>query len=235
MKAKNTYDEDGRVLTTTDGFGNSYTFSYDVNGSTTCYIYNARNQVESVTDVLGNVVTLAYDSNGNLSKETAPLGESRSYTYTSLGVVETITNEAGLITTYEYEIKPGSYAPGAVNNAAGKEQLNRYVQALSWTEEYVRAGTTLNPMVNMTMLPSMRHSDKLIKYYTYPQDPGMIYWSYVKKPQVETAPVKVEETEIDWATVAMYAVGSTAIVVGVAYLAYTGDPSMIQRGTECFQ
>ena len=155
VKVKNAYDEDGRLLTTTDGFGNSYTFSYDVNGSTTCYIYNARNQVESVTD-----------------------------------------------------------APEMVNNAAGKEQLNRYVQA----------GIILNPMINMTMLPSMRHSDKLIKYYTYPQDSGMIYWSYVKKPQVETAPVRVKEREIDWATVAMYAVGSVIIVGGVAYLACTGAP-----------
>jgi len=33
----------------------------------------------------------------------------------------------------------------------------------------------------------------------------------------------------------MYTAGTAAIVAGVAYLAYTGDPSMIQRGTECFQ
>jgi len=63
----------------------------------------------------------------------------------------------------------------------------------------------------------------------------MIYWSYVNKPQVETAQARVKEREIDWATVAMYTVGSAVIVGGVAYLAYTGDPSMIQRGTECFQ
>ena len=38
---------------------------------------------------------MEYDGNGNLIKETNQLGESRSYAYTPLGDVESITDEAG--------------------------------------------------------------------------------------------------------------------------------------------
>ena len=39
---------------------------------------------------------MEYDGNGNLTRETGPLGESRSYAYTPLGEVESVTDEAGV-------------------------------------------------------------------------------------------------------------------------------------------
>ena len=73
-----------------------------------------------------------------------------------------------------YEIKPGSYAPGAQNNVSGRAQLQRYVNGYPGA----RKGSSLNMIINLTVLPSVIHPDKLIKYYVYPTDPGMIYWSY---------------------------------------------------------
>ena len=52
---------------------------------------------------MGNTVSMEYDGNGNLVKETNALGESRHYTYTPLGDVESITDEAGRTTCYQYQ------------------------------------------------------------------------------------------------------------------------------------
>ena len=151
-----------------------------------------------------------------------------------------------------YEIKPGAYAaPWTPNNAAGKEQLNRYVQALGSFERNVQAGDSLSTEINMITLPSVRHSDKLIKYYTYSVDPGMIYWNYVNTSQTEKVlanpkakeKTKEKEKAIDIeeildvaATVGLYLGGGILIVGGIAYYYYSfGDPSMIQKGVECFQ
>ena len=84
-----------------------------------------------------------------------------------------------------YEIKPGSYAPGAINYLEGKLQLDRYIMGLQKNNQVSVPGTTLNPIINATLLPSVIHTDKMIKYYTYKSDPGMIYWQYVNKPKRE--------------------------------------------------
>ena len=55
-------------------------------------------------------------------------------------------------------------------------------------------GTNLNNYINVAPLfPSEIHEDKLIKYYTYPNDPGMIYWNYVNKPNGEGEQVYATE------------------------------------------
>ena len=98
-----------------------------------------------------------------------------------------------------YEIKPGSYAPGAPNNSSGKAQLERYVTNY-WRRddangELVVKGTSLNPIINLTLLPSEIHEDRMIKYYVYPTDPGMIYWNYVKRRSDEESKAASKEKE----------------------------------------
>lgn len=48
-------------------------------------------------------------------------------------------------------------------------------------------GITLNPIVNGLVLPGLNNSDTYIKYYTYPDQPGMIYYYYGIKPKEEYA------------------------------------------------
>ena len=53
----------------------------------------------------------------------------------------------------------------------------------------------MNPIINLTLLPSEIHEDRMIKYYVYPTDPGMIYWNYVKKRSDEESKVASKEKE----------------------------------------
>lgn len=105
-----------------------------------------------------------------------------------------------------YEIKPISQRNGktywqkVLNLPSGEEQRLGYVQALQKEHRVNAYGTTFNP--NGLELPSLIHPDKNIKYYTFPDKPGMIYYGYVKKPipdpepaaEPATKPVVDEET-----------------------------------------
>lgn len=101
------------------------------------------------------------------------------------GYADIVYKHGGVVEIYE--IKPGSYTPGAPNNISGKAQLQRYVDNYRKKDPLfngrVEKGTSLNPVIAITTLPSTIHPDKMIKYYVYPSDPGMIYWGYVNKPQ----------------------------------------------------
>ncbi len=82
---QNSYDSSGNLLSTTDGNGNTVTYTYDssgnmlsqsaqVNGQTviTSYTYNSLAEVLTMTDPLGHVTTNTYDANGNLLSVTSP-------------------------------------------------------------------------------------------------------------------------------------------------------------------
>ncbi|SHM87859.1 RHS repeat-associated core domain-containing protein [Anaerosporobacter mobilis DSM 15930] len=83
--------------------------------------------------------------------------------------------------TFEiYEIKPFS------QRESGRAQLKNYVRALRETKKSVVRGITFNP--NGLELTCPWNPNKVIKYYTYSNDKGMIYYSTVnikKQPQEE--------------------------------------------------
>ena len=122
-----------------------------------------------------------------------------------------------------YEIKPGSYAAqGSDRNIEGKEQLWRYIK--NYYKGYpsfggrVMVGTSLNATITVTKLPSNIHKDKLIKYYMYPADPGMIYWEYVNKPIKEpehySVPVIKRNEEM------LKELGKATVIAGGAIIGY---------------
>ena len=126
-----------------------------------------------------------------------------------------------------YEIKPGSYAPGAVNYLEGKIQLQKYLNHYNEKADKgqidVYPGTSLNKDITTVMFESSIHPDKLIKYYIYPSDPGMIYWGYIKKPKGSKDPVieKEEEREKNYSAVkAIETTGEVAFAAGLGLLAY---------------
>lgn len=122
-----------------------------------------------------------------------------------------------------YEIKYISHLTNPDLNAKGKAQLNRYI-----SNYYGGAnpGTSLNSIIEIASFPSEIHPDRLIRYYIYESDPGMIYWVYVKRKNDDETSVVAEEKEDDEEktdeTVQEIVgdIGKVAIVIVSLYLLY---------------
>jgi RHS repeat-associated protein len=79
-----TYDDAGRLLTTTNPLGHQVTYGYDKLGNRTLvrdpllnettYAYTARNWLKSITEPLDAVTRYEYDDDGNRTKEIDPEG-----------------------------------------------------------------------------------------------------------------------------------------------------------------
>lgn len=143
-----------------------------------------------------------YPGNSEVEKKV----EGYPYSKTGEGRIDLLLLNNGHNQMEVYEIKPISQRNGktywqkVLNLPSGEEQRLGYVQALQKEHRVNAYGTTFNP--NGLELPSLIHPDKNIKYYTFPDKPGMIYYGYVKKPipdpepatEPATKPVVDEET-----------------------------------------
>ena len=87
-----TYDSLGNILTSTDGFGNVATYSY-----------NAKNDVVNLITPMGKEVTNGYDTAGRLTSSTDPLGHTTTYTVNTHGLVTAVTNALGKTSTISYD------------------------------------------------------------------------------------------------------------------------------------
>ena len=126
------YNQDNYMSRMTDALGNKIEFQYDANGNCiaesdcmgnrelvydavgrliqvkepnggiTKYEYDLEDHVIHIVDPMNNEVYLEYDKTGKLLAERNSLGEVRKYTYTTLGNVDTITDEGGLVIQYKY-------------------------------------------------------------------------------------------------------------------------------------
>ena len=86
-----TYDTVGRLIQVKEP-----------NDGITQYEYDTEDHVIHIIDPMNNEVHLEYDKAGNLLVERNSLGEVRTYTYTLLGNIDTITDESGLVIKYKY-------------------------------------------------------------------------------------------------------------------------------------
>jgi RHS repeat-associated protein len=103
------------TTTSTDGNGNLWRYSYDINGyitqtiapdgSTTLYTYDpATLKISSMTDADGNTTTYQYDGSGNRIKMTDALGDVTTYTYDPVfNQMTSMTDPDGRVTTYTYD------------------------------------------------------------------------------------------------------------------------------------
>lgn len=99
-----------------------------------------------------------------------------------------------------YEIKPYSNyteklprVPRGTRSTNGIQQREGYIEGLrSMKYEVNDMGTTFNPR-GWTYPSAMRPGYNL-RYYTYPQEPGMIYYSYVTQPKKVPVAVSVPAT-----------------------------------------
>ena len=109
-----------------------------------------------------------------------------------------------------YEVKPlkQRYIPvDKMNFLFGKQQREGYIDALRSEGERVNPmGNTFNP--NKLVKPFVDPNYKYVTYYTFPEEPGMIYYQLTKgkkkkEPvtQPVTQPIKKPEEEYDIATI----------------------------------
>lgn len=129
------------------------------------------------------------------------------YSETGKGKIDILLLNNGHGEAEVYEIKPITQYKGkewwqiVYDRPSGVEQRKGYVRALRDMGYRVKPyGRTFNP--NNWTIPSIIHEKDGIEilYRTFPDEPGMIYWSYVKKPKddpSEMASVKNEEKPKD--------------------------------------
>lgn len=98
-----------------------------------------------------------------------------------------------------YEIKPGSYSPGAVNYPLGICQLDGYIIALRGNGQIksekwnVARGCSLNTYFNTMVIDSVEYENMEIVYKVY--ENGLINYYYRKKQQPNQVPAENEQEE----------------------------------------
>lgn len=107
-----TYDDSGRLLTSTDALGASASVTYsgdfpasitDENGILTTYRYDFDDQLLSETTA-GATTGYTYDPDGNRTSVTDPLANETTFTYNHRGQILTATDPAGNSTTHRYDV-----------------------------------------------------------------------------------------------------------------------------------
>jgi len=131
---------------------------------------------------------------------------SGNYGYADIVIFNDVTAEI-------YEIKPGSYAEGAVNHAIGEAQLNGYVDAFnniklsnlykSHMDEAI-VGTSYDATFNNVAIPSVINEGEYIVYRTYGD--GLIIYNY-QKSIPDDCKVYEPEPKIVLSAAANYMVG----------------------------
>ncbi len=109
---RNDYDTDGRLVSSTDAFGNTMEIAHNLEnrqevvtdrlGNTQLLEYDARGNVIRTTDVLGRVITRTFDGRDRLLTDTDPLGHTTTRTYDPEGNVSSFTDPLGNVSTFTY-------------------------------------------------------------------------------------------------------------------------------------
>lgn len=155
--------------------------------------------------------------------------------YVSSGITTNIsgTGRADIVyfnssirTVEVYEIKPGSYSPGAVNYSLGIAQLDGYIDALRGNGQIINGwdvtrGSSLNMYFDSIVINSEKYKGMEIVYNVY--EDGLINYYYRKKQQQDEVPAENEQEEekTDY---------SEAVVEGVAVA--TAGAALIKLGEE---
>lgn len=128
---RNEYDDQGRLVRTTDAFGKTIEFDHQL-----------ADHREVVTDRLRHSRILEYDARGNVVRETDALGKVTSRTFDSNDLLLSETNPLNQTTTYTYD---GGHNVASVGDPLGHTTSSTYNsrgQALTTTD--ARGKTTRN-------------------------------------------------------------------------------------------
>ena len=141
-------DSEHRITALGDAIGTSVSFAYtggllttvtDVRSNrTVSYAYNAGGYLTAATNFGGRTTTYGYDASGKMSWIKDNLGRTvQSVTYVTdtaggnAGKVHTVTDETGLVSTYEYHPELGEVV---VTDSGGRQTVQRYDNAGNVTE-----------------------------------------------------------------------------------------------------
>lgn len=106
------YGDDGRVISQTDGEGNTIRYErdltartetqFDAAGNPRTMVYDENGLVTSIINALGNTATYSYDGSGNVRTQTDPLGNTTTFAYNALGRPTSVTSPRGhtFLTTF---------------------------------------------------------------------------------------------------------------------------------------
>ncbi len=155
------YDASGHRTQTTDAMGDTETFGYDSNGNLISATDPAGNQwtatytanaPSTITDPRGNVYTFAYDSAGSLLSVTNPVSGGLTATRTTAEQIAGITNALGAATAYQY----GSDGLlSAFVDAMGGKWAYQYDAAARVQSRTDAAGTVLAATYNSGLKPAV--------------------------------------------------------------------------------
>jgi RHS repeat-associated protein len=146
------YDDDGRMLSSTDAMGQTTNFTYDTLGRqltvttplglVTSHSYDANGNRLTQTRPDNSQLSWAYDALGRTTSETDAASDTISYTYTPRGQVASITDSRDAVTQFGYDLldrrTTKTYADNAVEqssyDAAG--QLTQFTTARGVSRSY---------------------------------------------------------------------------------------------------
>jgi RHS repeat-associated protein len=110
--ARNEYDSEGRLITTTNADGRTVALQHlvavrqeiltDADGAVTVVDYDEQGNIVKATDALGNITTHTYDAQGNQLTTTNAEGETTTRTFDARNKKLTETDPLGNTVTYTY-------------------------------------------------------------------------------------------------------------------------------------
>ena len=196
--SRNDYDEDGRLVKTTDPDGNTIEYDHDIdgrqeivkdkNGGIISYVYDDYGNILSQTDQMGNTVKNTYDADGNITSKTDALGNLTTYKYDSNGNPTEITDAEGIVTKKSYNAKGlvetvnidgvtvNSYSYDSRGHLTGKTDANGNTTEYTYSEGGKLAsvtdsiGTYINSTFENNKTVASETGDGTRATYTYDAD-----------------------------------------------------------------
>jgi len=191
MLVSYTYDSEGRVLTTTDGNGNTTTNTYDQlgrliavadpNGFTTAFEYDKAGNLILTTDAESNSTYYFYDYVNRLTDVIDALGNKTSYTYDAIGNILMVTDAKNNTTTHIYD-GAGRLVkvidPGGHTTLYGYDKNGNLIEKITPNEYSDPAGA--DPIVysydRYNKLTNINYPDGKAVIFTYDDVGNMTAW-----------------------------------------------------------
>jgi RHS repeat-associated protein len=152
---RNEYDSNGRLISQTDAFGKTITYSSDLSarqevatdrlGNATVFQYDTNGNVLSVTDAKGNTTTRSYDANDNMLSETNALGKITNFTYDAQNNRTSVTDPLGNVTRFTYNARKQVLT---ITDSAGHVLTNNYDANGNLTSQTDLLGNTSSAAFN---------------------------------------------------------------------------------------
>jgi RHS repeat-associated protein len=134
LPVRNSYDNAGHLISTTDAFGKTIKFDHHIDGqfeivtdrlgNQTTYTYDTDGNITSIIDALNNTTTFTFDGFDNKISEQHPLHQNpTTYTYDGLGNATSITDPLGNVSQSTYNAHKQALT---LTDALGNTTTNTY-------------------------------------------------------------------------------------------------------------